>query len=101
MTQIRIDYNPKTLQVSVPLQIIMPNPGWNGQSEDDQRKLPVLYLLHGLSDDSSAWQRYTNLEMGPGFHRNLAYGWQVHVRQYGQRTGVFRLHHQRITGISG
>jgi putative tributyrin esterase len=63
MTQIRIDYNPKTLQVSVPLQIIMPNPGWNGQSEDDQRKLPVLYLLHGLSDDSSAWQRYTNLEI--------------------------------------
>jgi len=63
MTQIRIDYNPKTLQVSVPLQIIMPNQGWNDGSESDIQKLPVLYLLHGLSDDSSAWQRYTNLEI--------------------------------------
>ena len=27
MTQIRIDYNPKSLQVTVPLQIIMPNQG--------------------------------------------------------------------------
>jgi len=23
----------------------------------------VLYLLHGLSDDASAWQRYTNIEI--------------------------------------
>ena len=25
-------------------------------------RLPVLYLLHGLSDDYTAWQRYTRLE---------------------------------------
>ncbi len=63
MTHIHIDYNPKTLQVTVPLQIIMPNPGWGDQIESDIQKLPVLYLLHGLSDDSSAWQRYTNIEI--------------------------------------
>jgi len=63
MAHIHIDYNPKTLQVTVPLQIIMPNPGWDDSGERDIQKLPVLYLLHGLSDDSSAWQRYTNIEI--------------------------------------
>lgn len=28
----------------------------------DRKKLPVLYLLHGLSDDQTAWTRWTGLE---------------------------------------
>jgi len=62
MTLITIDLNPRNLQVTVPLQIIMPNPDWESGEQKDLKDLPVLYLLHGLSDDCSAWQRYTNLE---------------------------------------
>ncbi|MEA4812605.1 MAG: alpha/beta hydrolase family protein [Anaerolineaceae bacterium] len=62
MTLIRIDHSPRSLQINVPLNIILPNPIWEEQRNLDSSKMPVLFLLHGLSDDSSAWQRYTNIE---------------------------------------
>jgi len=40
--------------------MILPDPGNMGGQPVAQRK--VLYLLHGLSDDGSAWQRYTAIE---------------------------------------
>lgn len=60
MALIRIDHVPETIKVNLPLYIILPSPG-------EMRGLPVakrkvLYLLHGLSDDGSAWQRYTTIE---------------------------------------
>jgi len=30
--------------------------------ENIQGRVPVLYLLHGYSDDHTAWTRYTSLE---------------------------------------
>jgi S-formylglutathione hydrolase FrmB len=42
------------------LNIILPDPGAMGDRPVRQRK--VLYLLHGLSDDASAWQRYSSIE---------------------------------------
>jgi putative tributyrin esterase len=60
MALIRIDHYPETIQVNTPVYLILPDP------EDLQARplpqVPVLWLLHGLSDDASAWQRYTNLE---------------------------------------
>jgi putative tributyrin esterase len=60
MALIRIDHVPETVGVNLPLNIIIPNPGQMGGVPVSQRK--VLYLLHGLSDDASAWQRYTSIE---------------------------------------
>jgi S-formylglutathione hydrolase FrmB len=42
------------------LVVILPEPEENGKVELAKRK--VLYLLHGLSEDASAWQRYTCIE---------------------------------------
>jgi putative tributyrin esterase len=60
MALIRIDYVPVSVGVNLPLYIILPDPGKMGDVPLAKRK--VLYLLHGLSDDGSAWQRYSSIE---------------------------------------
>jgi putative tributyrin esterase len=60
MALLRIDHVPETVMVNLPLNIILPDPGKMGNVPVSRRK--VLYLLHGLSDDASAWQRYTAIE---------------------------------------
>lgn len=61
MALFRIDHVPETVKVNLPLNIILPDPGKIGSVPVAKRK--VLYLLHGLSDDASAWQRFTSIEM--------------------------------------
>jgi len=60
MALIRLDHTPDTTKVNTPLNIILPGPGQMNGVPVRERK--VLYLLHGLSDDGSAWQRFTNIE---------------------------------------
>jgi len=60
MALIRLDHVPKTLKVNLPLNIILPDPGQMDNLPVRQRK--VLYLLHGLGDDASSWQRYSAIE---------------------------------------
>ncbi|MFH2128932.1 MAG: esterase family protein, partial [bacterium] len=60
MALIRMDHVPESVGVNLPLYIILPDPGKIGELPLPGRK--VLYLLHGLSDDGSAWQRYTSIE---------------------------------------
>jgi S-formylglutathione hydrolase FrmB len=60
MALIRIDHVPETVKVNLPLNVILPDPGKMGDMPVAKRK--VLYLLHGLSDDASAWQRYSSIE---------------------------------------
>lgn len=60
MALLRIDHVPETVKVNLPLNIILPDPGNMGGIAVSRRK--VLYLLHGLSDDASAWQRYSAIE---------------------------------------
>lgn len=60
MALIRVDHTPDNVKVSTPLNIILPDPGAMGNRPVRKRK--VLYLLHGLSDDATAWQRYTSIE---------------------------------------
>jgi putative tributyrin esterase len=60
MALVRIDHVPETVKVSLPLNIILPDPGKLGAVPLAKRK--VLYLLHGLGDDASAWQRYSSIE---------------------------------------
>jgi putative tributyrin esterase len=60
MALIHLDHVPETVKVNLPLNIILPDPGRMGAVPVRERK--VLYLLHGLSDDASAWQRYSAIE---------------------------------------
>ena len=60
MALIRLDHTPETIKVCQPLYMILPDPGRMNDIPLSRRK--VLYLLHGLSDDGSAWQRYTSIE---------------------------------------
>jgi putative tributyrin esterase len=60
MALIRIDHAPESIQLNLPLYIIIPSSGEMVGIPVSRRK--VLYLLHGLSDDGSAWQRYTSIE---------------------------------------
>ena len=60
MALVRIDHVPETVKVNLPLNVILPDPGrMQGVPVRDRK---VLYLLHGLSDDASAWQRYSSIE---------------------------------------
>jgi S-formylglutathione hydrolase FrmB len=60
MALIRLDHVPKSVGVNLPLNIILPDPDKMNNIPVRDRK--VLYLLHGLSDDGSAWQRFTSIE---------------------------------------
>ncbi len=60
MALLRIDHVPETVQLTLPVYVILPDPGKMEAVPLANRK--VLYLLHGLSDDGSAWQRYTSIE---------------------------------------
>jgi len=60
MAIIQLEHVPETVKVCLPLYVILPDPGKMGDTPLQKRK--VLYLLHGLSDNGSAWQRYTSIE---------------------------------------
>lgn len=60
MALIQLDHVPESIKVCQPAYIILPDPG---QFHDiPLKKRKVLYLLHGLSDNGSVWQRYTGIE---------------------------------------
>lgn len=67
MALIHLDHVPRSIKTNLPLNILIPEPA-------DMKELPVrdrkvLYLLHGLSDDASAWLRFSSIEL--------------HARKYG------------------
>jgi len=60
MAFIHIDHVSEAVKMNIPLDMIVPDPVRMEGIPVRERK--VLYLLHGLSDDASAWQRYTFIE---------------------------------------
>ena len=64
MAAIEMHYSSQALGKMSGLWIVAPDQ-WDGAP------LPVLYLLHGLSDDASAWLRRSALERHAGAHRML------------------------------
>lgn len=64
MALFQCDFYSDTLRVSTSMNVILPQKkeaiGMSGASFAD--KYPVLYLLHGLSDDHTAWVRKTSIE---------------------------------------
>src|ERR1700749_4355240 len=69
MALLRCDYFSDVLEVGTSMTVLLP------QATEEQVGVtaaasagssagapPLLYLLHGLSDDATAWQRYTSIE---------------------------------------
>ena len=66
MALLRCDFFSEVLEVGTSLTVLLPQAG-EAQigvpaGAGDDGDFPVLYLLHGLSDDATAWQRYTGIE---------------------------------------
>lgn len=68
MPLLHTHFRSEALQLSVSVDVILPQPplsaggfgdGFGGEAGG---KLPVLWLLHGLSDDHTTWQRRTSIE---------------------------------------
>ena len=54
MAMIRCDFGSETLQMDTSMTVLLP--------DEATAPPPVLYLLHGLSDDHTAWTRWTSIE---------------------------------------
>ena len=65
MARLRVDFFAETLGMSTSMTVVLPEPaaGQIGQHNAGNDRLPpVLYLLHGLSDDDTIWTRRTSIE---------------------------------------
>jgi putative tributyrin esterase len=66
MALLRCDFFSDVLEVGTSMTVLLPQASEEqiGVSGPPRRAgdFPVLYLLHGLSDDSSAWLRFTSIE---------------------------------------
>ena len=65
MALLRVDFTAETLALGTSMTVLLPQQastqiGLTGRSSDAPP--PVLYLLHGLTDDDTAWTRYTSIE---------------------------------------
>jgi S-formylglutathione hydrolase FrmB len=65
MALLRVDFAAETLALGTSMTVLLPQQastqiGLTGRSSDAPP--PVLYLLHGLTDDDTAWTRYTSIE---------------------------------------
>ena len=65
MALLRCDFFSDVLEVGTSMTVLLPQAseeqiGVSGGSVEGEP--PVLYLLHGLSDDATAWQRFTSIE---------------------------------------
>lgn len=59
MALFHCNFYSNVLNLSVSMDVILPQPAASAQRNG---KIPVLWLLHGLSDDHTIWQRRTSIE---------------------------------------
>jgi putative tributyrin esterase len=65
MALVTCDFFSETLEFGTSITVVLPQSTESqiGVSAPEQNTdFPVLYLLHGLSDDHTAWSRYTSIE---------------------------------------
>ncbi len=65
MALIQCDFFSNALGLSTSMNVILPQRPWEGKGLRkalQNRRYPVLYLLHGLSDDHTIWLRRTSIE---------------------------------------
>ena len=65
MALLRVDFSSEVLALGTSMTVLLPERastqiGLTGH--DCDAPPPVLYLLHGLTDDNTAWTRYTSIE---------------------------------------
>lgn len=58
MALLHVYFNSEVLGLKVAMDVLLPE----RPCPRPEGKWPTLYLLHGLSDDHTAWQRYTSIE---------------------------------------
>ena len=93
MALVRCDMFSETLGLSTSMTVILPqeSAGQIGMPGAGGTDVPVLYLLHGLSDDDTTWTRHTSIEryvaplglavVMPQVHRSF-YADEVHGLPY-------------------
>jgi len=67
MIRMRTDFFSESLAMSTSMVVLMPQStdgqiGMAGSASEGSGPPPVLYLLHGLSDDCTIWERRTSIE---------------------------------------
>jgi putative tributyrin esterase len=65
MALIQCHFFSRVLGLMSTMSVILPEPGpleAGGSPKIQQERYPTLYLLHGLSDDHTTWQRRTSIE---------------------------------------
>lgn len=64
MALIHCNFFSTVLDLSSSMEVILPEPDRSpeGKAQEEKKLFPVLYLLHGLSDDHTIWQRRTSIE---------------------------------------
>src|SRR4051794_31374605 len=67
MALLRCDFFSEVLDVGTSMTVLLPQAGEGqvgvtGARPDPAAGFPVLYLLHGLSDDATGWLRYSSIE---------------------------------------
>lgn len=64
MALIHVNFYSQTLGMERGLEVILPQQqnGIGQSAKAQSKRLPVLYLLHGASDDQTIWQRRTSIE---------------------------------------
>ena len=96
MALVTCDFYSDSLEVGTTMTVVLPQAtesqiGVSGGTDRAGRGFPVLYLLHGLSDDHSAWTRFTSVEryaaarglavVMPAVHRSF-YADEAHGHRY-------------------
>ena len=55
MAHLRCDFRSESLDMNTSMTVVLPE-------GVKQSEVPVIYLLHGLSDNCTGWSRYTSVE---------------------------------------
>ncbi|MBL7254417.1 alpha/beta hydrolase [Paractinoplanes lichenicola] len=74
MALIHVDFSAESLDLATSMTVVLPQEGATPP--------PVLYLLHGLTDDHTAWTRYTSIERYAYDHNLAVVMPQVHRSFY-------------------
>lgn len=65
MALLHVNCFSKVLRQHISLDVLLPME-YEGDSFPPEHRWPTLYLLHGLSDDHTVWQRWSSLELRLG-----------------------------------
>src|SRR5512147_42451 len=62
MPLIHCNFFSQALGLSISMDVILPLRPWSQGASAQAGRHPTLYLLHGMSDDHTIWQRRTSIE---------------------------------------